>query len=242
MRFINKNALYNATGIKGWWAYVQHGMGLSGFMSVPGWVSRSSKGYIGSSRTYDLIDKPWGSHPKIDNHIYWSNLQVVHDCFNLTRQDKLKLIISEIEAGKTTPFLRVCYSSTGGKNCCKCEKCCRTMVGLLVLGADYHDYGFDLNQEALILNTKSGFKENTFKFNDGIIFHWEDIVKTINPKNHYQDKATEEFVYWLENYDFKMYAEIQKKKKKRRKIIRKYVGLIPGLPPLAKYIKGCLSK
>ena len=45
--------------------------------------------------------------------------------------------------------LRVCWESRGGENCCHCEKCYRTILGLIAEGADPNDYGFIWNSDSV---------------------------------------------------------------------------------------------
>lgn len=86
--------------------------------------------------TYDYANlAPWGSHPILD-HLYSSTgLQVRHENASLSRLEKTKLVGEWDVALKN---LRVCNEkasySEGNKNCGNCEKCVRTMMGLLPLG------------------------------------------------------------------------------------------------------------
>ena len=52
--------------------------------------------------------------------------------------------------GKKIP-LRVCWESSGGSNCCNCEKCWRTILGVYAEGFDPHDFGFDYDDFDTIL-------------------------------------------------------------------------------------------
>jgi len=87
--------------------------------------------YIAPSYSYADLH-PWGSHPLLDP--LWSTeaVQVVHDGGE-TRQDKLRVLVQYPEV---LPRLRVCWQNTGDYNCGCCEKCVRTMLGLLALGVD----------------------------------------------------------------------------------------------------------
>ena len=42
--------------------------------------------------------------------------------------------------------LRVCWQSTGGKNCCQCEKCWRTILEIIAEGEKPRDYDMDYTQ------------------------------------------------------------------------------------------------
>lgn len=45
--------------------------------------------------------------------------------------------------------MRVCWESTGGSNCCNCEKCWRTILALYAEGENSREYGFDYTDKQL---------------------------------------------------------------------------------------------
>jgi hypothetical protein len=84
---------------------------------------------------------PLGSHPLIDPWYGTSGLTIKHDDVSLTRLDKIRLV-ADWETGRKN--LRVCNDPPPGKlNCGLCEKCIRTMLGLLSVGAlsKAHSFG-----------------------------------------------------------------------------------------------------
>ena len=89
-----------------------------------------SKIYIPASLDLNNL-MPWGSHPELDPLWSSGSLQFVHHgC--LPRIDKIKRLTDNPLALK---FLRVCYlNKNNAYNCCKCEKCIRTMVSLHAYG------------------------------------------------------------------------------------------------------------
>jgi hypothetical protein len=88
--------------------------------------------YIASS--YDLENLgPCGSHPLLDPEYSSFDLRIRHSDVHLTRLDKLK-IVSEWEPGFQN--FRVCLANVPDRlNCGKCEKCVRTMTGLVAIDA-----------------------------------------------------------------------------------------------------------
>jgi hypothetical protein len=75
---------------------------------------------------------PWGTHPETDP--LWSNEQlvIVHQGTDVCRQGKLKAIADHPLVRR---HLRVCWKHVGQSgNCCRCEKCIRTMLMLDSLG------------------------------------------------------------------------------------------------------------
>lgn len=86
---------------------------------------------IPSAETYaNLI--PDGTHPLLDPLWNSDKIEFIHDGNEASRLQKLKKIT-------TSQFvldnLRVCFGKSESKlNCCKCEKCLRTMISLKLLG------------------------------------------------------------------------------------------------------------
>lgn len=88
--------------------------------------------YIASS--YDIPNlSPCGSHPLIDPEYSSYELRIIHRDLPLSRLEKLRIVAGWDEALQN---LRVCLANVPGSlNCGKCEKCVRTMTGLLAIGA-----------------------------------------------------------------------------------------------------------
>lgn len=113
------------------WRYEYHGSFLSAIAHT--FAPRFTAASIAS--TYDLAHlEPWGSHPLIDPLYSNSNLQIRHENAALSRLEKTRLVG---EWDVAVEQLRVCNEKTsysqGNYNCGKCEKCVRTMTGLLSL-------------------------------------------------------------------------------------------------------------
>ena len=87
--------------------------------------------YLASS--FDLPNLvPCGSHPLLDPEFSSYHLRIRHSHAGLSRMDKLR-IVSEWEAA--FQHFRVCLANVPDRlNCGKCEKCVRTMLGLVGLG------------------------------------------------------------------------------------------------------------
>jgi len=99
-------------------------------------VARALTGEIGEVRipgTHSLRhQKPWGSWLETDPLFSDERLAVIHDACEAERIDKVERIAAEPLA---QAYLRVCWGKVDGMyNCCRCEKCLRTMVSLHALG------------------------------------------------------------------------------------------------------------
>lgn len=96
-----------------------------------------SRFYIPGSFQYSNLI-PEGAHPLIDHLLGTECLQIIHDGANVSRVAKTGVIAKWPE---TYSRLRVCFNKLPFnerkglfENCCKCEKCIRTMVPLEILG------------------------------------------------------------------------------------------------------------
>lgn len=80
---------------------------------------------IPSSYSYELAS-PWGSSWELDPHWSSPRVEVIHEDASTPRPEKIFRIAGH---PLVQPHLQVCWSrksATG--NCCRCEKCLRTMV------------------------------------------------------------------------------------------------------------------
>jgi len=80
--------------------------------------------------------EPWGSHPLLDPNYSSRDLKIIHAGTEFTRLDKVKLVADWDLALQN---MRVCNKykqyREGVLNCGQCEKCARTMLELVALGA-----------------------------------------------------------------------------------------------------------
>ena len=94
-------------------------------------------GYAGvvfgsDSRDYQSPVIPWGSNPIIDRFYNTKRFEVFTDGCELSRIDKIKLVLNY---PKFSEEIRVCWQpNSGGRNCCRCEKCLRTQAMMLACG------------------------------------------------------------------------------------------------------------
>lgn len=129
----------------GWWGKVQHGLSLIGSLAPLSFVKNYGSIYIASSYT-EHVAIAWGSTPEIDERITWAAVKVNHDGYELKRQDKVDLI-TQFSTNTDTKFkLRVCYSELRTQfNCSNCEKCFRTILGIILNDKNPNDYGFHVD-------------------------------------------------------------------------------------------------
>ena len=131
----------------GWWHEFQHGIGLIGLVAPLAFVRGYKTVYIASSYHSSQKGKyTCASDPTIDNKLSYGNVNTFHDGYELTRQDKVRFICNFAKEHNLKPYLRVCWESSGGKNCCHCEKCRRTYLAIMAEKFDPSDFGLPMNQ------------------------------------------------------------------------------------------------
>ena len=83
-------------------------------------------GLIAGSNTYAFMNIPWGSNPVVDWLLSSASFSTIHDGAAFSRLDKARLLAAWPEA---TQNLRVCVRGRQrDENCCRCEKCIRTIL------------------------------------------------------------------------------------------------------------------
>jgi len=185
--------------IHGWWQDISHGLITSSLcapLSITEFnkilLSSSGKGFVGAT---SLLRDAGG--------ISWSGVSVSVCGDTLTRHEKLKSL-------KLNPtylsYLRVCWSQHTYYNCGKCEKCLRTIIGLLLEGIDPNMCNFQINDRTLDL-VKSYFINGLIS--DSAIFSWKDIQANIPgfvmDRNINSKYKTEDFFDWFENFSLENY-------------------------------------
>ncbi|MCR4677124.1 MAG: hypothetical protein K5679_00030 [Lachnospiraceae bacterium] len=127
-----------------WWHGFQHGIGIICHAAPIAYVLGKSTVYFASSFTAaDKGKVKCASDPTIDNFVRFCGARVVHDGYEYDRQAKIHNIVEYAKESGRKIALRVCWEATGGSNCCKCEKCWRTLLGVYAEGENPNNYGFD---------------------------------------------------------------------------------------------------
>jgi hypothetical protein len=200
-RNTNRELLRREFGLS-WWGDVTAGLFMLG-MCAPLTVTRDiGTVIIASSYTQDF-KKGLGFHPSIDNSISWADVTVRHDGYDLSRQQKLHYLCRN-ETMHNLSNLRVCWDSAGRTNCGSCEKCFRTIVGLIVEGADPNNCNFDINTKTLPY-IRDCFYKGKIALSEGAEFMWRDIQKHIPERIDTDIYGSREFLTWLRGYDLSRY-------------------------------------
>lgn len=185
----------------GWWHGVKHGIGLLGHAAPYAYLHGISTVYIASSNCAADGHVRCASNPLTDNHVRFACARVVHDGFEYSRQDKMHNLAKYVErTGKNLP-LHVCWMSSSGGNCCYCEKCYRTMTGLIAEGADPTRFGFDNAGQAI--QELRWYMLTECQDKDVMKRHWLHIQKAMRANwPEVRKMPYKRYVKWILRMDF----------------------------------------
>ena len=194
----------------GYWHGFQSGISVISHAAPVAFIYGMQKAYIASSFSEDVKGTyTCASDPTIDNYVYYCKCKTVHDGYDMNRLEKVKYIVKQSETKNKRVSLRVCWESSGGKNCCHCEKCYRTILEVVAAGKNPNDYGFIWDDEHIKQCCYDmRHKIRSAQFN--IDYFYPDIQKSI-----VENKACIidfDKYQWLLDIDFSRFNEMQMKK------------------------------
>lgn len=199
--FFNEKKLHKyIEGTKeNWWHGFQHGIGLIGHTAPIAYLYQIQKVYIASSFT----EKEKGivtcaSDPTIDSQLRFCGTQVIHDGYEYSRQMKVHSICEYAVSEKQYPLLRVCWESAGGKNCCACEKCYRTIYAIIAEGLEPQSFGFDINPK--MLTDAEKMIKGWYYFDPVLKTYWNDIKEKFVSQQSSFNRFPE--TKWILQYNF----------------------------------------
>lgn len=182
----------------GWWHGYQCGIGLIGHAAPLAYIHHLKTIYIASSNTQEN-EIICASAPSIDNQVKFGNTNIWHDQYELNRQEKTRLITNYCSNYEQQISLRVCWQSSGGSNCCQCEKCTRTMMGLLAEGVDPQKYGFDQYTSNFHFN-KNQIVKYIKDLPKCVKFEWRNIQNRFIETSRYKNDSNINWIYRINVY------------------------------------------
>lgn len=192
-RYLNENILNRKVAKDNWWHGFQHGIGLLSHAAPIAYIMKKDIIYIAAS--YTVSDKgkyTCASDPTIDNYLRFCDTHIVHDGYNHSRQDKINNIINFSKSNKTEVKIRVCWEAEGGKNCCNCEKCWRTILGIYSAGEDPQKYGFHFDDFSKICNV---IKEKSYLMRHNRFYFYKEIQKVLH--KNYSRESIDSSLLWF---------------------------------------------
>lgn len=190
-----------------WWHGFNHSMAFISIAIPLAWNHGIPNIYIASS-------VPMGeycmcaSHVTTDSEFRYAILgRCIHDASELVRQDKVRTVVEYQKiTGKPYP-MRVC--SFNDHNCCECEKCFRTVLGLVAEAVDIRNFGFYTDKSlkehwAEVMYRRSGL----MSFKSERVLHWPYIISRMKENYAKMNQEQKDFVDWFLSFDFKKAQEI----------------------------------
>lgn len=191
-----------------WWYGMKHGIALLSHAAPYVYLKGISTVYIASSNSADELEIRCASDPTLDNHVRFADCRVVHDGFEFGRQAKVHNIVDYVcRTGNAVP-LHVCWESQEGSNCCQCEKCYRTMTGLMAEGEDPVAYGFANSADTLGKMRRVLIGEKRIKEN--VAIEWLNIHRTVAANRELlQTKPYWKYISWVAESDFENWQDLK---------------------------------
>ena len=219
-----------------WWANVQHGMGLPGLCMPAAYSWGMATVLISSTEWYGGYAGAWGSSPEIDNHVGCAGIGTCHEGFGVTRQEKLNYIVENIRNEQLpTPALTVCsrpYVRT--LNCGVCEKCLRTMTGVLVAGGRLDDFGFSLSAERVIEEVEARFRAGRYLMDEQLAHSWIAIQDSVRKSLDAEEPSgmpthVRDYLRWISDLDVRTYCA---RYQRRRRWVKRAKDILSASPLL----------
>jgi len=219
---INNNLLGKDFETKNWQENVSHGLIMLG-LCAPLTVEKIGNIALASTYSHNSGHNiPHGSHWLAENDVSWGDIHATYDGSNLTRQDKIRVLK---KYPKYQQYLRVCFSSnvlgTELKNCGNCEKCLRTITGLILEETNPNKCNFDVKNDVLDELKKLLLRGN---FSIGDINYWHDIQNhipnVINDNEITRRFNSKQFFEWFSDFNLSEYKFIIHKPSIQKKLLR----------------------
>jgi fucose 4-O-acetylase-like acetyltransferase len=211
----------------GWWPGIQHGIGLVGLVAPLAYALGIKNLYVPSALPPKLaLAMPDGSNTMINNNIRWTGTKVQLEGEELSRQNKVALIAQYIRSTGKELNIRVCWSNQQYGNCCRCEKCLRTIAALLAEGIDPRYAGFPVRQETYEIMQQ----QIPLWLSNNVLTseYWNEIKLRSIENNSLIPHEAHHFFKWLQLLNIQSYS-------KRWSLKSTLIDIIPH--PLFLYIK-----
>ena len=182
-----------------WWHGFQHSMAFIAISAPIAYEKGIDTIYIASSVPMGEYVK-CASYVTTDGEFRFAGVgKCIHDGSELTRQDKVHLLVGFAEKTEAPYPIRVC--SFNDKNCCSCDKCFRSILGIVAEGCDIRKYGFYIEGSLKDhFETLMKDRAQTFNIKGESALHWPAIRKRMT--ENYENIPDKEFVDWFLTYDF----------------------------------------
>lgn len=182
-----------------WWHGLQHSMAFISIAIPLAFKHGISNIIIASSCTKGRV-KPCASFITTDSAFRFAETGgVLHDAFELSRQQKMGVIVTYQKISGLPYPLKVC--SFNDCNCCECEKCFRTIIEIIAEGGRIQDFGFPIQTPLKeyfddVMKRRLGLWGMSFERD----IYWKDTMNRM--RENYDQIVEKIFVDWFLHFDF----------------------------------------
>lgn len=199
-----------------WWHGLHHGLAIISAAIPIAFMLKVECIYIASS-FFKGYKAKCASDPTIDNEIKYASGNVFHDGYEIHRQEKVKVVVDYYTNNNWPINLRVCFKNE--ENCCNCEKCVRTIIGIVAEGGDPVNFGFNIHDD-LSIHIKNFLRNNVKFFTQAKVMQW-NLAKN-RMKENYQNVQYKDTYEWFLDYDF----ESERKKSLLHYRVTKFIPIL----------------
>jgi hypothetical protein len=187
----HKSQLYSLP----WWETINHGL-VQLSLCAPLTINRISSMKIALIAT---AISNFGTDSRIVGNIRWAGINVIPSGYEYNRQEKKHYILKNFIKNNYHPKLQVCLYSPSidsNLNCGYCEKCSRSIIGLMVEGIDPRKCGFPVYDDFFEHARTRVIPTSTPR-------NWT-MIQECMAKNKYTNlnPRISDFFKWFQNYDF----------------------------------------
>ncbi len=177
-----------------------------------------------------------GSSPEIDDRVRCAGISGVHVAFDETRQEKLNYVVRKCrEEHLPVPQLRVCNRPyVDALNCCDCEKCLRTMTGIIVAGGTPTEFGFPISPAEVSRRVQARYRATQLSIDETLEDDWLSMQPSArrmleNGGAGDAPESVRELLVWLGTLDIPDYIKRFKHRNRWTERAKKTLNLSPWL-------------
>lgn len=183
----------------GWWHGVQHGIAIIGHAAPYNYLHGIRTVYIAATYSSEFKGR-CASDPSIDNYVRFCGCRVVDDSC-IPRIQKIKIISDYRKKIQKNINIHVCWVATDGENCCRCEKCYRTIFGLLLEGENPENYGFRLD-DTVYEKMRDFMSKYSFAENPNLLIMWKEMKLEFKRRRSFLlGNCAYDKIKWIESFD-----------------------------------------
>lgn len=239
--FLNQHLLGKMANTEiSWWGNIQHGMSLAGLAFPVCDFHNCPTLLIASSLWKEPQGEPlvrWASAPEVIDLIRYRSM-TAQDDNQVSRQEKIEYLKCLGQEKSIYPRLRVCFKSKVSINCGHCEKCLRTVAGMLIAGIENLAlYSFPEPIELYFQRLKNMFESRTVRMGQYNVLAWNDMKARLPDRRDdlSSSPVVAELREWIRGFNFKECYSRQQPRRNRRAEFSRFMAL--RLPRIYSYLR-----